>query len=59
MKWSPILKNNAFILVIKQKKISIKRESETIQYNILITYNWEGDRSDCYPEKNIVNQAQH
>jgi hypothetical protein len=20
-------------------------------------YSWEGDRSDCYPEKNIVNQG--
>ena len=24
---------------------------------ISITYSWEGDRSDCYPEKNIVNHS--
>ena len=24
----------------------------------IITYSWEGDRSDFYPEKNTVNQGE-
>ena len=29
--------------------------SIVIDFIISITYSWEGDRPDCYPEINIVN----